>query len=147
LSQLIIPEDQILQVLEAHKQGYIPQYEERVKSLVEISRNNGIEPILITQPMLYGVGKDDITGVDLETVQIHNTNGLLEWKKLELYNDVLRKVGKENGLLAIDLAQKMPHNSLYYYDFMHYTNEGAQKVAEIIYEDLYPFVIERGFAH
>jgi hypothetical protein len=56
-------------------------------------------------------------------------------------------VGKENGLLVIDLAQKMPHNSLYYYDFMHYTNEGAQKVAEIIYEDLYPFVIERGFAH
>jgi len=66
---------------------------------------------------------------------------------LRLYNDVLRKVGKENGLLVIDLAQKMPHNSLYYYDFMHYTNEGAQKVAEIIFEDLYPFVIERGFAH
>ena len=147
LSQLIISEDRIQQVLEAHNQGYIPQYEERVKSLVEISRNNGIEPILITQPMLYGVGKDDITGIDLETVQIHNTNGLLEWKILELYNDVLRKVGKEKGLLVIDLAQKMPHSSLYYYDFMHYTNEGAVKVAKIIYEDLYPFVIDRGFTH
>ncbi len=34
----------------------------------------------------------------------------------------------------------MPKSSRYYYDFLHYTNDGAEKVAEITYLELAPFL-------
>ncbi|MEI7990416.1 MAG: hypothetical protein WCI88_15385, partial [Chloroflexota bacterium] len=65
------------------------------------------------------------------------------WKLLEKYNAALKDIGKEKNVLVIDLADKMPKSSRYYYDFVHYTNEGARKVAEIIEEDLYPYLSEK----
>jgi len=49
-------------------------------------------------------------------------------------------VGAENRVLVIDLAREMPRNSVYYYDYLHYTEAGAAKVADIIYRDLRPFL-------
>jgi hypothetical protein len=49
-------------------------------------------------------------------------------------------VGKEKGVLVIDLAREMPKNSNYYYDLTHYTNTGAEKVADIISRDLQPYL-------
>jgi hypothetical protein len=43
----------------------------------------------------------------------------------------------------IDLAKVMPKSSKYYYDVHHYDNEGAQKVAGIIYKELSPFMAIR----
>ncbi len=61
-------------------------------------------------------------------------NSALQEKILELYNDVLRN--DSSRITVIDLARKMPKNSRYYYDFIHFTNEGAEKVAEILAEEL-----------
>jgi hypothetical protein len=58
---------------------------------------------------------------------------------MELYNDVTRQVGKDQGVLVIDLARKLPKSSLYYYDFEHYSNEGAERAAEIIGSHLSPY--------
>ena len=49
----------------------------------------------------------------------------------------------EMGEAVLDLARKMPRNSAYYYDYLHYTEAGAAEVAEIIYRDLRPFMTER----
>ena len=108
----------------------------RLRKLIEISRNNGIEPVLLTQPALYGEVTDDITGIDLS-----KTKNL--WQILELYNDVTRNVGRDEDVLVIDLAKKMPKSSLYYYDWNHFTAEGAKKVSEIICFDLDPFLAEK----
>ncbi|GEM_PF-136512 len=133
--------------LQEHRQNFLAGYAERVRNLVEVSRQNGIEPVLMTQPALYGSGKDEITGVDLETIRLEDgKSGLLTWKVLELYNDVIRKVAEDEGVLLIDLAHELPKSSAYYYDLGHYTNEGAQKVAEIIEEALFPFILEKGMA-
>lgn len=119
-------------------------YAERIHQIIQICRQNGIEPVLITQPALYGKGIDDVTGVNLETIKINSgSNGYRQWKGLEKYNDVLRQAGRDEHVLVIDLAEKMPHSSADYYDFVHYTNAGARKVAEIIFADLYPFLSSR----
>ncbi|MDQ6763531.1 MAG: hypothetical protein M3015_13005 [Bacteroidota bacterium] len=57
------------------------------------------------------------------------------WQVLEMYNDEIRKM-RSHGTAVIDLAAAMPKNSKYYYDFMHYTNAGAEKVASIISDSL-----------
>jgi lysophospholipase L1-like esterase len=121
---------------------HLKAYEARVQRLVKISRQSGIEPILITQPALHGYGIDDLTGVDLGKIKVGGLSGSFAWKLLEAINDITRKVGQQEGVLVIDLARKMPKDSRYYYDLLHFTNEGAEKVAEIIYNDLYPYLIE-----
>lgn len=46
-------------------------------------------------------------------------------------------------MLVVDLAKEMPRNSKYYYDFHHFINEGAEKVAEIIYNRVHPYLVQK----
>jgi len=121
-----------LQLSKISAQGF----RRRLLKLIDISRENNIEPILITQPAFYGDFIDDVTKVDFKFTEF-------SWESLEVFNDVTRQVGKENNILVIDLAREMPKSSRYYYDFLHYTNEGAEKVAEIIYNRLYPYLLNK----
>jgi hypothetical protein len=111
--------------------------------LIAVSRRNGIEPVLITQPVLYGHVNDDVTAVDLRTVVAGELNGETEWDALEMYNNATRETGQREKVVVIDLAAKLPKSSRYYYDFFHYTNEGARAVGDIVYETLCPFLAQK----
>lgn len=136
LATLDLVEDFVSSKLK-EQEKYVDAYGKRLLDLIEISKRNGIEPILITQPILWGEGVDLMTGVDLSSVKVDKEkNGQLYWALLELYNERTRLLGKEEGVLVVDLAKKMPKDSVYYYDGIHFSKKGAQKVAEIIYDDL-----------
>ena len=120
-----------------HKSKYLEKYCERLLQLIDISKRNGIEPILITHPAFFGSGIDASTGLNLETVKVSDSmNGKLFWEILELYNDTVKEVGKSTNTFVIDLANKVPKSSLYFYDNFHFTNEGAEKVSGILYAEL-----------
>jgi lysophospholipase L1-like esterase len=137
LDKLDISDEDIEKVLENHREKYIDAYKKRLLELVDISRSIGSEPIFITQPMLCGNVVDGLTGVNLGTVKLSDSmNGKLSWEILQVYNNATKEVADRRGAFVIDLADKMPKNSLYFYDNWHYTNEGAQKVSEILYAEL-----------
>lgn len=122
-------------------------FEERLKKLIQISKANNIEPIFITQPTLYGRAIDDITNVNLAKIKSDvwdplPADGELVWESLERTNDVIRRVGREEKVLVIDLSRELPKSSKYYYDFYHFSNEGNEKIAEIIYRRLCPFLAQ-----
>ncbi|GAB3695787.1 hypothetical protein GCM10027592_18020 [Spirosoma flavus] len=120
--------------------NFLPAYRERVMKLVNTCRQKGIEPILITQPLLVGFGKDPVSQTDLGKFRVDkNENGELCWKRLEVYNDVTRAVAAGLQVHLVDLARKMPKSSEYYYDDMHFTEAGASKVSEVLSEDLGPY--------
>lgn len=115
----------------------------RLTEIVRLSRQSGIYPVLITQPAVYGFGDDPETGVDLEKIPISDftedgiiRSGRDKWILLEMYNDVTREIGKTTDTPVIDLATKLSKNSKYYYDFIHFTEVGAQEVADIIAPEL-----------
>jgi hypothetical protein len=54
---------------------YIQSYETRLKRLIDISREAGIEPVFITQPLLVGPAVDDRTKVDLAALKIVKRDG------------------------------------------------------------------------
>jgi lysophospholipase L1-like esterase len=115
----------------------LSDFRKRVENLVTICRKSDIEPILITQPLLFGNAIDPISGIDLSKHKIaSHKNGLLYWKKLELYNDIVRSVSSKNRIHLIDLGHIMPKSSSLFYDEMHFTKEGANVVGEIIGNDL-----------
>ncbi|MBL7700497.1 MAG: SGNH/GDSL hydrolase family protein [Chitinophagaceae bacterium] len=136
LGELIMSKEQISDRLQKQDK-YLQQYALRLSRLADTCIRNNIQPIFLTQPNLYGFGVDSVTGVNLETAKVEeNMNGGLLQQLLELYNARVRQVCDEKKVPYIDLATKMPKNSLYYYDQTHYTNEGAEKVAQIVEEKL-----------
>jgi lysophospholipase L1-like esterase len=139
-----VTETQIEEAKEEHRKKHLKSYVIRLINLIELSRENNIEPVLITQPYLLGKGIDDRTGVDLATVDAHSSgNGKMAWEILELYNDVVRQVAQDHQVLIIDLARELPKSSRNFYDFFHYTNEGSAEIANIIYQHLNPFLQQK----
>jgi hypothetical protein len=128
----------------ADQANYLDAYGARLARLVDLSRSHEIEPILVTQPALYGDAIDPATGLDLSTMQFHvGKSGGLEWRVLEAYNDVTRRIASAEGLLLVDLGREMPKDSRFYYDFMHYTNAGAAQVGTLVANHLVPYLRAR----
>jgi lysophospholipase L1-like esterase len=120
-------------------------FRERLERLVALTRGHGIEPVLITQPTLLG-GVDPRTGIDTRTMEVElweKLDGALAWRLLERYNDVTRQVGRERGVLTVDLAHALPKDSTCFYDFFHMTNQGADRVGAILHDVLSPWLAAR----
>jgi lysophospholipase L1-like esterase len=125
----------------SQQDGPVRRYADRLNAIVELSRANGIEPVFTTQPALYGDAIDPATRVDLSHVQVRGAiNGRLQWRVLELYNEAMRRVARDRGVLLVDAATEMPKDSRRYYDLMHFTNEGAARLGEIIGNRLEPYL-------
>ena len=139
--RLELPEA-VMQARLARQAPFLAGYRMRLEGLADTCLTYGILPVFITQPNLFGFGRDSVTGVDLAAYPVDSTdpqmNGQLIWEILEEYNDVVRAVGREKGLTVIDLGRSMPKNSLYYYDMSHFTNAGAAKVAGLVDTALIP---------
>ena len=131
-------------LIKDHQDHYVQPYKTRLEKLITICREHTILPVLLTQPVVYGGGVDAATGVDLgHRFVAKDMDGATAWQVLELYNDMTREVGREQGVLVIDLARQMPKNSPYYFDLMHYTNAGAAQVADIVATQLTPFLARK----
>ena len=133
---------------------YLPVFADQLGKLIGISRANGIVPVLLTQTALWGRGIDPTTGrelgrlaseggiaLDAETTVTLNASA--SWDVLELYNEVIRRVGQETNTFVVDLARSMPKDSKYFYDWMHFTNEGAAKAADLMVRSLCPYLARR----
>ena len=123
---------------------YVPLFEVRLRRLLKITRDNGMDPVLLTQPVVYGKLVDDVTGVDFSDKAVgYGLNGEVGRDILTLYNNVTRRVGREKGVLVIDLAREMPQSSTYYYDLMHFSNEGNDQLATIVAQQLTPYLAKK----
>lgn len=128
----------------------LPGYEARVRALVETCEARGVVPVLITQPALWGDVVDPTLGIPLGNIeqppasfgQPIPTNARIRWDALEAYNEVTRKVAAERKILLIDLAAKMPKDSALYFDWIHYSLVGSEKVAEIVAAELGPYLLK-----
>jgi len=49
-------------------------------------------------------------------------------------------VGHENNVFVIELARQIPKSSRYFHDYVHFSNEGAQVVADTVYRSLCPML-------
>jgi len=130
----VTAEERVLAVKEATK--HLPAFEKRLSMLIKIARDNGVDPVFITQPALFGDAIDDITGTDLGKMRAGHTSGKVHWEILQAYNKKTKELGKKEKVLVIDLANELPKSTRYFYDFYHFTNEGATKVAEILNDHL-----------
>jgi len=140
LKQVEVPPNQVQAILQEHQEKFLKLYAQRLTKLIELCRDHHIEPVFITQPAVIGNLIDPLTGADLAKADSWGWNGKVLWQILELYNDVVRDTGRRQQVYVIDLAREMPKSTAFYYDTYHFTNAGCQRVAEIIYRHLIPFL-------
>jgi lysophospholipase L1-like esterase len=131
--------DQSARIL-ADQAGPAAAYRARLAKLMDITRERGIAPVLMTQPALFGDAVDPTTHLDLSHFGFQGMDGATAWSLLELYNEVTRHLAAEAGVPLIDLAREMPKDSIYFYDGLHFTNAGARVVSEITSRSLCPIV-------
>ena len=120
---------------------HLSGYGDRLRQLIQLSRASQITPVLVTEPNLVGFGIDDVTGVDLARVAIEDfpgVNGKLFWDLHEMYNDMTRRVAHEQNVILVDLARELPKSSRFFYDYVNFTNAGAQAAADIAYREICP---------
>ncbi|HTR27890.1 MAG TPA: SGNH/GDSL hydrolase family protein [Puia sp.] len=130
--RLVLP-DSVMRVRLEAQNPYLEGYRKRLSDLADTCLAWDIIPVFVTQPDLFGFGRDSVTGADLAAFPVERgVNGRLLWAMLERYNDVVRSMCAERHLPIIDLARRMPRNSLYYYDMSHFTNQGAEVVAGLL---------------
>lgn len=134
-SQKVSPAE-LAALLARHKPG-AAAYGRRLAGLVKLCREHGIEPVLATQPLLCGQGRDPETGADLETLKVGGEFGncAAQWAALELYNGETRRTAAAMKVTLADLAREIPKDSDYYYDTAHFTEKGADLVAQRVYLD------------
>lgn len=121
-------------VISFHRSQYLDAYKNRLSYLVETCLDKKILPILITQPALYGDSVDMVTGIDLSDLRYRDSiSSKLQWEILSLYNNLTIEVSNDYKCPLIDVGRLLPKRSDYFYDWHHYTNLGASKVAEIIF--------------
>ncbi len=107
-------------------------YEENLKSIIGVARAHGIDLVFVTQPSSWN------SRVDPKAAEWHwmtYREGVRypeEWmdEALEKYNDVMRRLGGENGIPVFDLARGVKKSLQFFYDDCHFNVAGARYVGE-----------------
>lgn len=109
------------------QEPYRATYKERLRRLVELCRQGGIEPIFITQPTAYvypPAGAEKVTEQNIYRAV------------LDSYNDAARQAGAELKVAVIDLASAVSGEKDVFYDMTHFTKKGAERVADVVAQEL-----------
>jgi len=118
---------------------YTRQFESNLNIFISICRNRGITPVLMTQANRLTPNPEQDVIENYKLVQ--RVDGLrLSYKQFselhKMFNESIRRVGRKNGTLVIDLDKKMPKAKKYMFDAYHLTNKGSILASKVIAEKL-----------
>lgn len=100
---------------------------------VEICRLHKLQPVLMTQAHRLKADPDPVIKASLRDLEERQGLSYQEYKRLFFaFNDEIRAVAQEKGILLIDLAAAIPSEKEYLYDIVHFTAKGSWRVAEVI---------------
>jgi hypothetical protein len=111
------------------------RHEERIRSMIERTREAGVRPIFLTQPVLWSESPTERTErlvwFGYVKDQGYLTVPLLR-KGMDQFNERLLEVCAELGVEVVDLSS-MNAVEAYFYDDCHFTEAGAREAARLIH--------------
>jgi hypothetical protein len=119
------------------KSGMVEEFEMNVQSFISLCKARNIIPVMMTMSSRFKEKPDQIVADAVKDTGI----GYGQFKDIfDTFNESIRKKAKENNIMVIDLAKKIPQEKDFMYDIVHHTDNGSIKSAEIISEQLAPLV-------
>jgi lysophospholipase L1-like esterase len=119
----------------------LDEFKMNLNTFINICRARRITPVLMTQFNRYKINPDPKVLKAMQGFQ--SDSGISVTEFMELYarfNQAIREVGQEHGVLVIDLAALIPQDKQYMYDVVHLNTRGSQLAAQLISERLQPLV-------
>jgi len=137
------PDDEFAHIrgkkLTVDEAAILDEFKMNLNTFINICRARRITPVLMTQFNSYQANPDPKV---LKAMQGFESDSQVPVRQfMELYarfNQAIREVGKENGVLVIDLATLIPQDKQYMYDVVHLNTQGSQLAAQLISEHLHP---------
>jgi lysophospholipase L1-like esterase len=113
-------------------------YAQRLRVLADLTRRLGATPIFVSQPTRhYRITSQGLEGWADETpYDDRRINGLDFHHLMRQFDGVARTVAKEKGAIFVDLASRTEWTDRDFYDFVHMTPQGAEKVGRFLYQAL-----------
>jgi len=112
-------------------------YEANLVTFVEACRTRGIIPVLMTQFNRLADTPDEITARNMQAFERDWGMGYAAYKAcLDRFNEAVRRVARERGVLLVDLEARVPKQGRYMYDIVHLNSAGSELVAGIVAEEL-----------
>lgn len=118
------------------------RFRRNVTLWIETARTFGITPVLMTQASRFY--DDNPAWQEYIAVEIERKTRIPFTTYRELhrsFNEVVRQVGRDEGVLVIDLERRIPARSETIHDPVHFNNNGSRLAAEIIHQELVEHVL------
>ena len=133
----------------------VPDFERHLRALVGYIRSDGAQPVLMTQPTLLRAGLSREERNVLDFGRVFCSRRISAWniempspeslaRAMAAYNDVTRKVAREEGVPLVDLSATVPRTLDYFVDDVHHTPEATALISREVADVLVPLLVERG---
>jgi hypothetical protein len=121
---------------------YRQEFCEDLETAIDLSRQAGSEPVLITHANRF---KDRVDPSErFMLIAWHKFYPMLREEAFlpmeASMNGVMRQVARDKSVLLIDAAEGMPSGPEYFADFVHFTDKGSAAFSHIVGEKLMPLV-------
>ena len=119
------------------KFSMVEQFEMNLQSFIYLCKARKIIPVIMTMSSRFKENPDMIVAEAVKDSGVDYG----EFRDIfDTFNESIRKKAKENNIMVIDLAKKIPQEKDFLYDIVHHNDNGSIKSAEIISEQLAPLV-------
>ena len=115
------------------------KFKESLTLFINLNKSWEVEPILITQANRLITNPDTSLMIYKRLYDALYDFGINYIECKEMYdslNEIIREVAFEYDILCLDLDKIVPPESDYFYDLVHYKDNGSSLVAKIISEQL-----------
>jgi len=114
-------------------------YRQRIYDFINTSRSIGATPVLCTFATSQDLRhpKEAPESVKNFLLRYNIYLSIPGWfKTIDKFNEDIRQIGKEQHVPVIDLSRDLSGKSVYFRDFVHFTPEGHQWIAQYIAKEL-----------
>jgi len=127
-----------IDVMEHVPEASIDAFRADLICVTELARSRGAEPVLLTHATYFG---SEIMPGDEEMMIAWRRfyPGLSEAGFIDLEkraNDAIRSIGHDAAVNVVDSARLIPRGPEYFADFVHFTDQGAARMATLISEQI-----------
>ncbi len=133
--KLVLNDSQIYRQLKDQKK-FLSGYVERITEFTNLCKKNNIGLIFVSQAILFSDEQDPFTDVNLGEIKTGTTNGRGKSLMMKMYNEATFNLADTMHVGFINLSARLPKDTRFFYDGYHFTNDGAEMVADIIYDEI-----------
>jgi lysophospholipase L1-like esterase len=129
--------------IELATERFLKDFKKSLRTFVNICRVWNITPVLMTQANRLTQVRDELSLRAMKRLKKQGL-GYDVMRDVNLkFQQAIRNIAKEEGVLLIDLHRLVPQTNAYMYDALHYNNTGSALVADIITQAMIPSVKAR----